>query len=65
MVRHNGEIKWRGERIYVSEVLAKEPLGLKPIDSDKWELCYSFHLLGTFDERTKKIIPAKGWHGAN
>jgi hypothetical protein len=24
-VRHNGEIKWRGERIYVSEVLAKEP----------------------------------------
>jgi len=65
MVRHSGEIKWRGEHIYVSEVLAKEPVGLKPIDTGKWELRYSFHLLGTFDERTKKIIPAKGWHGAN
>jgi transposase InsO family protein len=61
-VRHNGEIKWRGEFIYVSEVLAKEPLGLKPIDTDKWELRYSFHVLGILDERTHKITPAKGWH---
>jgi transposase InsO family protein len=50
-VRHKGEIKWRGELIYVSEVLAKEPVGLKPIDNDKWELRYSFHLLGVLDER--------------
>jgi transposase InsO family protein len=64
-VRHNGEIKWQGEHIYVSEVLAKEPVGLKPIGSDTWELFFSFHVLGVLDERTKKIIPAKGWHGAN
>ncbi|HKO43067.1 MAG TPA: integrase core domain-containing protein [Pyrinomonadaceae bacterium] len=61
-VRHKGEIKWRGELIYVSEVLAKEPVGLIPIDNDKWELRYSFQLLGILDERTKSIIPAKGWH---
>lgn len=60
-VRHKGEIKWRGELIYVSEVLAKEPVGLKPIDNDKWELRYSFHLLGVLDERNKNIIPAKSW----
>ena len=64
-VRHNGEIKWRGERIYISEVLAKEPIGLKPIDNDTWELRYSFHVLGVLDQRTNKISPAKGWHGAN
>ena len=64
-VRHNGEIKWRGERIYVSEVLAKEPLGLKPIDNDTWELRYSFHVLGVLDQRTNTITPAQGWHGAN
>jgi transposase InsO family protein len=58
-VRHKGEIKWRGELIYVSEVLAKEPIGLKPIDNDKWELRYSFHLLGVLDERNKTIIKAK------
>lgn len=60
-VRHKGEIKWRGELIYVSEVLAKEPVGLKPIDNDKWELRYSFHLLGVLDERNKTITPTKGW----
>ena len=64
-VRHNGEIKWRGERIYVSEVLAKEPLGLTPIDNDTWELRYSFHVLGVLDQRTNTITPAQGWHGAN
>jgi len=62
-VRHNGEIKWQGEFLYVSEVLAKEPLGLKPINEEKWELRYSFHLLGILDQRTNKITPAKGWHG--
>lgn len=64
-VRHNGEIKWRGERIYVSELLAKEPIGLKPLDNDTWEVRYSFHVLGLLDQRTNKISPAKGWHGAN
>jgi len=62
-VRHNGEIKWRGQFLYVSEVLAKEPVGLKPIDQDNWELRYSFHVLGILNERTQKITPAKGWHG--
>jgi len=63
-VRHNGEIKWRGHLLYLSEVLAKEPVGLKPIDNEKWELRYSFHLLGVLDEKNKTITPAKGWHGA-
>src|SRR2546423_14283583 len=26
-VRQNGEIKWRGQLLYLSEVLAKEPVG--------------------------------------
>ena len=60
-VRHNGEIKWHGEYIYISEVLAKEPLGLHQIDNDLWELRYSFHVLGVLDAQTKRIIPAKGW----
>ena len=64
-VRHNGAIKWKGHCIYVSEVLAQEPLGLKPIDEDTWELRYSFHVLGVLHERTKTITPAQGWHGAN
>jgi len=61
-VRQNGEIKWRGELLYVSTVLAKEPVGLKPIDEGKSELRYSFHLLGILDERNKTITPVRGWH---
>ena len=63
-VRYNGEIKWHGDLIYVSQVLAHEPLGLKQIDEEQWEVRYSFHLLGIVDQRLKKVIPAKGWHGA-
>ncbi len=54
-VRHNGEIKWRGHLIYVSEVLAREPVGLRQIDDHLWELRFSFHLLGYLDERTMKV----------
>jgi len=63
-VRHNGEIRWRGDLIYVSQVLAQEPLGLKQIENGKWEVRYSFHLLGILDEQAKAVAPAKNWHGS-
>lgn len=62
-VRHNGEIKWKGHLIYVSDILAKEPVGMNQIDEFLWELRYSFHLLGILDERTQKINPPSQWHG--
>lgn len=62
-VRQNGEIKWKGALIYVSEVLAKEALGMCQIDEFQWEIRYSFHLLGILDERTNKINPPGKWHG--
>ena len=61
-VRHNGEFKWRGRLLYLSQVLAKEPIGLVPCDNERWEIRYSFHLLGVLDERTSTITPAKQWH---
>lgn len=64
-VRHNGEIKWRGRLIYLSGVLAREPVGLTRIAEDCWELRYSFQLLGYLSSRTGKIAPAQGWHGQN
>ena len=64
-VRYNGEIKWYGNLIYVAQILAQEPLGLRQIDQEQWEVRYSFHLLGILDQRAKKIMPAQTWHGAN
>jgi hypothetical protein len=61
-VRQNGEFKWRGRLIYLSQVLAKEPIALVACDNDRLEIRYSFHLLGVLDERTSTITSARHWH---
>lgn len=35
-VRSNGEIKWRGHKIYISTVIAGEEIALREIDNDLW-----------------------------
>jgi len=50
-VRSNGEIKWRGALLYVTEVLAGETVGLRETADGLWEVRYSFHPLGWLDER--------------
>ncbi len=62
-VRHNGEIKWQGQLLYISQVLAKEPIALKQTDDAQWDIYFSFYLLGTYDGRKKKVIPCRQWHG--
>ncbi len=63
-VRHNGEIKWKSQLLYVSELLAKEPIGLKQIDEHIWELRYRFHLLGMLNEKTMKVEPVTEWRSS-
>jgi putative transposase len=55
-VRSNGEIKWKGDFIYVSEALAREPIALHQRDDHLWEVWFSSHLLGTLNELTGKIL---------
>jgi putative transposase len=62
-VRPNGEIRWLGKSLYVSQVLAKDHVALKQVGEALWEIRYSFHLLGMLNERTRTISPAQGWHG--
>jgi len=54
-LRHNGEVKWKGRCIYVSEALVGEPVGFKQIGEDTYEISFSFHSLGVLNERTGKI----------
>ncbi len=63
-VRHNGEIKWKSQRLYVSELLRKLPVGLKQKEEHLWELYYRSHLLGTLNEKTMKIEPVKEWRSS-
>ncbi len=54
-VRHNGEIKWRGRFIYVSQALAGEPVALQQKEERLWEVRFSFHPLGVLDPSAGKI----------
>lgn len=49
-VRTNGEIKWKGEFIYVSEALRGEPVGLKQVEEYRWQLYFGHYPLGMLDE---------------
>jgi len=63
-VRYNGEIKWHGDLIYVSQVLALEPVGLSQINEEQWESPLWFSSARHPGPTTKKVKPPKGWHGA-
>ncbi len=54
---HKGYMKWQGNFIYVSENLSGEDIALKRVSENEWELSFSFHHLGTFDERSRRIRP--------
>lgn len=57
LVRSNGEIKFLGSLIYLSEVLIHEPVGLLQIDEQRWRLDYSFLPLAVLNASTMKIEP--------
>ena len=61
-VHHNGEVKWRGPLLYLSEVFAQAQVGFTPIGETAWAVHYSFHPLWTLDERTLTITSARQWH---
>jgi putative transposase len=49
MVRHAGDIKWRGERLFVGEALFGEPVGLEECDGGAWRLHFGPVFLGTIN----------------
>lgn len=54
-VRSNGEIKWKGKLVFVSEVLVGESIGLEEI-GDGIVLIYFFHLpIALFDEHRRQM----------
>jgi putative transposase len=55
-VRSCGDIRWRGRRLFVSEVLVGERLGLVK-DEQAWLVYFGPVLLGRIDERKRRIVP--------
>ena len=54
-----GEIYWRGNRLFVSEVLTGEQVGLEAIDDGIYRVWFGPLELGRFDERKRKILPRR------
>lgn len=54
-VRSNGQIKWHGKYIFVSQALVGEPIGLQQLDDARWQLLFCNLRLGVLDERLSKI----------
>jgi len=55
-VRSNGQIKWQGARIYLSETLAGEPVGLMPQDDRYLGIRFGFLEIGQLDGYTRRVL---------
>ena len=55
-VRTNGQIKWKGGLVYLSEALKGEPVGLVQRDSRYWTLLYGPLSIGLLDEHTGQVL---------
>jgi len=54
-VRHTGEIRWRGESLFVSQSLQGERIGLEEVEEDRWSVYLGSVLVGRYDGRERKM----------
>ena len=55
-VNHAGCFYFRGEPMFLTEVLTDEHIGLAETDDGIWSIYFYNHLLARLDERTGRII---------
>lgn len=60
-VSPNGQIKWRGDLVFVSEAVVGELVGLAETDRGDWTVRFMQVELGRIDRHTRKFAAA--WHG--
>jgi len=54
-VRSNGQIKWAGEMLFLSEALIGEPVGLRQIDNELWSIHFGPVPLAMYHAGTRSI----------
>ena len=68
-VRSNGEIRWGGDLVFVSEALVGETVGVAETETGDWIIRFADLELGSIDRRTKKLrrftAPRPGRREAN
>ena len=56
-VQGNGEFNWNGAELFLSGTLEGETIGIEEVGDGQWQIRYGTMVLGSFDERGKKIVP--------
>lgn len=54
-VRSGGEIKWRGERLFLSECLAGQVVGVRELASGDWLVRFFHHRLGVIERASLRF----------
>jgi len=64
-VRGSGEIKWRGERVFIGEALAGEVVGIAERDEGQYIVRFSHHDLGAIDPKKifRRFAPPRARRG--
>ena len=57
-VRGNGTIKWKGELLFLSDLLAGEAVGIEYVEDDQADIWYRHVVIGTIDLHLNKVGPA-------
>lgn len=55
-VHTQGDLRWNGHQIYLSETLAGEPVGLRQTDNDRWDIYFGSLKLAVLDATVNKLI---------
>ena len=55
-VRTNGQIKWKGDMIYLSWALKGEPVGLVPQDDRYWTIWFGPLSIGLLDDHDRTVL---------
>ncbi len=54
-VRSNGELRWQGQLVFLSESLAGEPVGLTALDDQHYQVAFGPLVLGVLDRATGRV----------
>lgn len=55
-VRQNGEIKWKGDTVFLTTVLTGEPVGLVQEDDHHWSVLFGPLRIGLLDSTAKRVF---------
>jgi len=53
-IKSHGHFRWKKQDVFLSEVLWGEPVGLLPVDHDRYTVYFAHVPLALFDARTGK-----------